>query len=161
VLRISGERSEIDEARRRLAECDALGERTEEGFGRFVLDLDVHEPRASPAVDPAPAVEWRPNPREGVLARVRAFLEAHKGALRGPSASQWQALRVKSELEDVLPLLERLIQNAGRQSGKAWKDVAAPLRDAVAKEQPEQQRFFIDRLARRVVAGLRAQEGGE
>ena len=134
-----------------------FGERTEEGFGRFAVDLDVHTPeyvkRYENVAEDAAKVQSSESQtgetrwQEEVLQMVDAFMkQLGKDCLdpRGkdaPSVSQWQWLRQQvqvcqafdgePEVPSVLAALKRIDDHAGRLSGTAWKNVRENLRQRV------------------------------
>lgn len=103
-----------------LSQHDALGERQDEGFGRFVIDLHPVELDASPLE--LPDIPQRP--LETILARARSLAD-HPGC-RGLSPSQLQAMRAKalacnteSELADVLGSFKKAPERRPR-SAHGW-----------------------------------------
>ncbi len=111
-----------------------LGERTEEGFGRFALNHPAHtlapiSPTAAPANAPPPSA------RERVLAHAfDAFTQMRYNAGTAPpdprtwpSRGQWQQLRHRAEVArsvgQVQNLAEQLASLANLQSGAPWRDV--------------------------------------
>ena len=111
---------------RRLAEHldkrDALGERAEEGYGRFRLDL--HPVRfASPV---ATVADVPCNEEEALARRAWEFADDHPGAYE-PSASQLQALRSRAlackSVEELSSLLEEFQKAPSRRpkGADAWK----------------------------------------
>jgi hypothetical protein len=160
VLRLCGD---VVALRERLRGLSALGERTEEGFGRFRLDLDIHEVNGPVKGEIVSASKSPPdNCREVVLMAVKAFRAAFPKNLtdrEAPSVSQWQALRDRVKAgEDIEQMLTTLIENTARLSGKQWSGHAQDLRTAVLAQPTEEDRvYFLDQLVRRLVVELRSQ----
>lgn len=155
-----------------------LGERTAEGFGRFAVDLDVHQP--SYWIDFAP--EKGPPGRdqglrrsETVLARVLDFFdqltkkEKPASDARGkgmPSVSQWQWLRHRAEVcrdvgqvEDVVLALQ---QHAVRLAGVDWQPLIKKIQEVIGNiTEFEDKRLFLTALAQLAVADARRNRGKE
>lgn len=181
VFRLKGETTAVGAWRTALQQLmqagRSLGERTAEGFGRFVLDLDIHEmaywqdpkPEPGEAADVEPA-DWR----ESVLKVLKDFLSKHgrladpKGDKR-PSPSQWQWLRWKARTAtadgDITKALAELKERGKRLGARAqWAGLANQLAETVESlggdgttSALERRKYFLDELAQAVVAGLRRQ----
>jgi hypothetical protein len=155
-----------------------LGERTLDGFGRFVLDLDFHEKDywASPVPSlSAPGALLQANEREIVLHRVNEFIAANRAELEDgngrprASVSQWQWLRVKArtarDQDDLRRLHQDLAAHAGRLAGrKQWGErlprLLASAESEAAGAMPdnplEARKSFLEELARAMTARARA-----
>lgn len=110
---------------RALFEKGALGERTGEGFGRFVIDVQpIDSDRLATLPGKAKAPEVRRN--EELLAQARVLAGELKK--EGPSLSQLQWLRSQTMAVDTREGLHKLlsdIEQAHRRrpkGGKAWPD---------------------------------------
>ncbi len=111
-----------------LAKIDALGERTEEGFGRFVLNAQpvkgFSEP--SPVTNTPVTTTARQNRNETLLAKAKGLADELNKA-NGPSLSQLQWLRERAlacrDVQDLEKLLEEIktAKNRRPQGGKAWE----------------------------------------
>lgn len=140
----------------------ALGERTAEGFGRFVIDLPVHQQKTWPTGDQLNAsttektqdLPWR----EKVLAQVEKFV---KGSLNegSPSISQWQWIRARAQtandLKDIRGIFNDLDLHAQRLAArKQWGKLPQLLREAVNQvgKEKERQRYLLDQLVQYLVA---------
>lgn len=139
-----------------LATRDALGERTREGFGRFLVEAGAIE-----VPPPEGATAAMPDNRGEVLRRRAKALAAQIPAVPGgPSLSQLQWLRERAlaarDVEDLNKLMEEVKTAPIRrpQGGKRWQNFPIqPLIEAlrtIAAENPdnaarqlEEQRQFI------------------
>ena len=185
VFRLQGEKEALESWRQALAalveQGKGLGERTVEGFGRFVLDLDLHEQRywenapAGEKPEPAGVANWR----DQILKRVLTFLDRHRSRLfdargkSGPTPSQWQWLRngARTATTDrqVEELLANLKDRAARLGSRVqWKGLADALAAEVKEIEGEERvsalrarKAFLDELARVVVAQIRQQRNRE
>jgi CRISPR/Cas system CSM-associated protein Csm3 (group 7 of RAMP superfamily) len=169
-----------DALRQAQQEQAGLGERTADGFGRFVLDLNLHETTYWERLQPTAAAAPEPaedNWRERVLALVKKFVEKpreepeEKGWPR-VSVSQWQWLRTQARLADAEEKLEdlhkELAAHAKRAGGKQWGGLPAALHRAeqeagaaVPDRRLDARRYFLDALARRMTAEARAARAAE
>lgn len=137
-----------------LAGESALGERQDEGFGRFRLDLPLglgpeKEAEADTAATPPPATSPAPpRPKEDLLAKVCALAE-RLGARKLPSRSQWEAVRQSinagATKEQVLGQLKEHAKTIG---GENWRGVIAPVAEALEGLTAGEVRFFVDALVR-------------
>lgn len=152
VFEISG--TGVAKLAERAAKGQWLGERTNEGFGRFRLDAVLPgvtgEAHATRPVVPAADVD-----EESIAATTQAWFNAHKslakpggGSDRRPSLSQWLDLVADLERGDANALTGRL--NPTTAGGKSWKHEDAKaildkLNDGAL--QPKQRalhaRFFV------------------
>lgn len=134
-----------------------LGERVEDGCGRFVLDLDVHRSECwkqwnqelADKLAVKDGVVAPHNIREEALALAEEFWERIGEKL---SVSQWQWLRHKVEVVSDLKGLEDLIQqeipeHGKRLSGRGWKAVQPILKECFSKvkqmSRPEVEKVNI------------------
>ncbi|MCC6135176.1 MAG: hypothetical protein IT491_07345 [Gammaproteobacteria bacterium] len=121
------------ELARALAQRPALGERTAEGFGRFLLNVQPIVKIVRPeGGDDVP----RPNRNEELLSLARDL--SQKISQDGPSLSQLQWLRERAlaaENDGQMNELSQEIENAPKrrlQGGKAWEHFPiSPLRKAL------------------------------
>lgn len=147
--------------RRALTEAPALGERQDEGFGRFRLDLPLGldaeanggKPKEGPGSPQAPA-----RPSEDLLEKVFALADKLRtGTL--PSRSQWEALRQEiaatATPKDQVALIERLENHAKTVGGGSWKSVVKPVKEALQELNANDARFFVDALVRKLRPTLR------
>ncbi len=164
----------------RMAKGRGLGERTEEGFGRFALNHRVHV-TPSPAKDAQgeSAAEKAAAPpdaqQQARLAREQAIelvLQAVKGIKlyeacsdkAFPSRGQWQRLR--HDIEAGKPpdrLIAEIHQHAQTHSGRMWNFGKTKEHPSLIEQidqwrgklrEPDQQRTFLSYLSRWVVARL-------
>jgi hypothetical protein len=184
VVRIGGE---DDVGRQNLAALRAaliaaassrrgLGERTAEGLGRFVVDLDTHRAHYWEQTRgdwTPPLAEARPNRTEEVLDQVMEFLDRReindailgKGAAdaagRTPSVAPWQWLRERGRMLGPGLTREELLEEIREHStklagGATWNGVQGSLKDELELlNDVADQRTFIEHLARGAVALLR------
>ncbi|MBI5331190.1 MAG: hypothetical protein HZB71_11325 [Betaproteobacteria bacterium] len=115
--RISGEGCRVLAAA--LAEKDALGERTHEGLGRFVIDAQPMTQIGAPQAKTAPP---QVNTMEALLGKAQKL--ARLPGASNPSLSQLQSLRNdalacrnEADMENLFGLYERAGKKLG---GKAW-----------------------------------------
>lgn len=143
------------ELRQALAGVAALGERQDEGFGRFRLDLSLglggaNESAVDVAVTPTPAP---PRPSEDILAKVFALTDRLPTA-KLPSRSQWESLREEmaatQNLQDQAAVLQKLKQHAETTGGANWNGVIEPLRQALHGLTPGDVKFFVNALVRKL-----------
>jgi hypothetical protein len=160
-----------------------LGERTADGFGRFVLDLDFHEERYWQADLPgsskalgSPPDNWR----ERVLDRVSRFIDSQKtrendgNKLKKVSVSQWQWLRTRARLavshaslDDLHAELDAHAQRLAAR--KSWGGLTQALKDAdeatgnlfPEARRLEARKYFLEELARAMTARLRVERRTE
>ncbi len=141
----------VQELARMAADGRWLGERTNEGFGRFRLDATL------PGVSEGAAVStdfWSSDqPDESVAATTRSWLEAHRALAdpgtssnRTPSLSQWFDLVVDLEQNPDTALSSR--QNPTTAGGRSWQHPEArKVLDKLAQlPQPERAshaRMFV------------------
>jgi hypothetical protein len=126
----------------------AIGERTDEGYGRFVIGLQPI-PREQLGKPPRKPQTPQPNRNEALLAQAREL--ARQRSTSGPSLSQLQWLRAQAGAVTTQTQLETLlteIEQAPRrrpQGGKAWEHFPhQPLRRALAGCQTlDEQRRLI------------------
>jgi hypothetical protein len=164
----------------REAKGQGLGERQEEGFGRFVLNHQAHRQPATGQVQAqgsshqptADESERRRAERENAIARVLDAVEQLRMAevCQGkafPSRSQWQRLRHDVEVikkqEELDNLIGTLSSHAGTLSGKMWSCLCPPRNGKPLIEELDRhrkigslaaQRTFLMYFARWVVAQL-------
>src|SRR5690606_14249373 len=112
-----------------------LGERSAEGFGRFAVDLDVHDPDCWPSqIESKIDVKddsVSESPMETILARVERFCERHSSQLRTLTPSQLNWLRMRamgeSSVEEVIHELEDRCER--KVVSDKWKPIIPTLRD--------------------------------
>ncbi len=188
ALLIQGEQEAVSQLFRRLAAVESagkgLGERQEEGFGRFALDHPMHRRPAPTATGTkvlqargeglrtaqTPEAEDR-RQRERALRTVLAAVEAMRlselsGRKDFPSRNQWQWLRHCAEVArnqaDLDGLFTHLRDHASKLSGRMW---ACPCPDGRSLWQAMQgacceagdfasQRLFLVYLCRWIVGRL-------
>jgi hypothetical protein len=157
-----------------------LGDRTVEGFGRFVLDLDVHDPSywdKPVTMLPPPVEALGYNWREVVLATVELFVQQNAGRLATLSATQWQWLRSRARgltsaegLDKLLADLPQLTDRLGAR--ERWHPLLPSLVESVRRAglslDPQMRwragSFFLDALVQEAIARLRQArewEGGK
>jgi len=138
-----------------LATRDALGERTREGFGRFLVEAGAIE------VVPHQGVSSEtPTKRGEVLRRRAKALADDINAGQGPSLSQLQWLRERAlaarDIEDLRKLMEEVKTAPARrpQGGKRWQNfpiqrlnealrtIETENPDNAARQLKEQQQFI-------------------
>ena len=146
----------------------ALGERVADGFGCFVLDLDMHRPDywkataetpTEPDAGQQPAARWR----ETVLQQVIEFTQKPRVDPRGkngPSVTQWQWLRhqaeVASDEKGLQQLLGDLKEHAGRLAGAQWEGHIDEIEQQLAKLSAfTHKQLFLTALAQLEVARAR------
>jgi hypothetical protein len=141
--------------RQALATVPSLGERQDEGFGRFRLDLPLAlgAPAPGPETDTGPASSPTPsrapsNRREDLLGAV-CELAARLGSRKLPSRSQWEALRGDSKAAaNPQALILELKKHAETTGGASWKGVVEPIGLALQGLTPGEARDFLDALVR-------------
>lgn len=112
--------------RERLQSITALGELHEEGFGRFVLDLDLHLDSAAKHRTPAGPKTYL-SKEERLCREARELAETALGMNKLPSRSQWADFRSEvlaacnqTELSNVF---ENIRQSADKLGGRPWKEL--------------------------------------
>lgn len=145
------------DVRRWLLESRALGERTGEGLGRFVLDPDLREE----VVGRPPEPEKEPDDREQTL----RWAKGQRLPADGPSLSQWwdlrDALRRSESGGEAASLIDEL-QSGRRLGGKAWTQVDKPLQALrqEAEADPARAAEKVEALARWLRVSLRKEGAG-
>ena len=136
------------ELAKKLLKKEALGERTQEGFGRFLID-------AQPVVLPPLVKKSEPvliqNRSEALFRTARELAGKIKG--KHPSVSQLQGLRERAlaaeNLEQLKAILDEIETAPDRrlQGGKAWSDFPVQgLREALGNVQnPDKKEEFDER----------------
>ena len=132
---IKGNGAEIEELREALAgrikTRQWLGERTREGFGRFLLDFnpapDLNNPIESGGPGDADADSSKNDHiarTEAVLRKSRELADSLKKAKDGPSKSQWRYLQSRAKAaknnKEIKRLLGEIKENSKKSSGKPW-----------------------------------------
>ncbi|MFM9966015.1 MAG: RAMP superfamily CRISPR-associated protein [Planctomycetaceae bacterium] len=143
------------------AASGGLGERTEEGFGRFFLNSPAHR---SPTVattrtaPPEPSVtSAREMAIDAVLSAVREMNLDRAVGLKGfPARSQWQWLRHEAEVPSKQPkaIVDEIVTAAKKLSGANWKhEVPNPDPNLVENGHKKKNaslvqclRFYIDKF---------------
>jgi hypothetical protein len=164
----------LQELFKTLAQLEAqglgLGERQEEGFGRFALNHAAHQPRvvsSGPAARVSQAGPAAAMP-EATIERVLTFVEMaglEKRCRRRdfPSRSQWQWLRHEAEARTTADGLARLLDEvdeaADRLGGRRWATPVGATRRPLHKWMRDEccgtltePRTFLIYLARWVAA---------
>jgi hypothetical protein len=151
ALRIEGDVSEL---REKLKGLPALGDRRDEGLGRFRIDFDPLSAPGASASSP-PAVPQAEENRADTLLRDSRKLAQELLAKEGklPSDSQWQALRQgvrqASSLQELTDLMQWLEEHQHTKGGSAWQGVVADLRSGLAAYADyTDQAGFLDGLIR-------------
>ncbi len=150
----------------KASERGGLGERVAEGFGRFVVDLDLHDAAYWIGEKPAEELPFTTRPvdwRENVLEEVEKFMEGRKlydqRGKSNPTVTQWQWLRNRARAADEVQLaavFDELEKHAKKLSGAKWDQLPKELREKVNKlTDHKQKQFFLDHLAQAVVAQMR------
>jgi hypothetical protein len=86
TLQVTG--TKVAELRQHLTTKPALGERTQEGFGRFRLDfIPIFETPQSGSP------QFTENPEESLFAKAQKSFDEIKDHKKWPKLAQWQALR--------------------------------------------------------------------
>lgn len=142
----------LHKLRQRYVDGAWLGERTQEGFGRFRLDQALPGVSAETSSKSATQSVLSDAPEEAIAAITQAWFKAHSGLAksdsgtnRKPSLSQWQ---------DLVADLQRNTDNAINQrlhpttaGGKSWadQDAKAVLQklDALAAKRAEHAEMFV------------------
>ena len=134
-----------------------LGERTAEGFGRFTVNLNLHQPswweKLPQVVSQAHLPRSSPKPppqldEENVLERVFE----HKKKVGALNANQWQFLRHQAELcrnqEELDALYDKLLEHSRRISGSPWQSVLQDLQKATRQLHSfREKQLFLMALA--------------
>ena len=134
----------------------ALGERTEEGLGRFVLDLELREEIVEQ--------QREPRGRQDHKERTLAWARRQRIPADGPSLSQWwdlrDTLRRSASPQDATRLITEL-KSGKRLGGKAWTKVEKPLEEILrtAKKAPARAADQVEALARWLRVSRRKGEG--
>ena len=136
-----------------LSTMNELGERTQEGCGRFAIDLQPINHLVRPDGQKSKA---QPNPGEEILLAVERIAEDKHATDPSPSQLQWlrnSALAATSEAQ-LHELLEKIKAIAGRRpkGGGAWKDFP---HDALRREVDrlsnlDEKRHLISQLVQRL-----------
>lgn len=144
-ISVSGDPEGVAKLRSSLNARDALGERLEEGLGRFVLDLDLGVQRGALPTEPIDSRD--PCLRTEEVARFAWWLyQEYRSAFEAPSRSQLSSLRVALEglppdagPEVVGGLRQRLEAVAAEtRAGKAFEPMAradGPIAQLKAKRE--------------------------
>ncbi|MCR4412724.1 MAG: hypothetical protein NUV77_09900 [Thermoguttaceae bacterium] len=142
---VTGPEKEVSRLFDHLASLEALGrglgERQEEGFGRFALNHSAHRRPAVPPeratrrsvdspllAEPITADPHRPVREDAIAAAVKAVEELKLLGLchqkNFPSRSQWQWLRHRAEVaqkaEDLDALFKKLEMHSKKLGGRMW-----------------------------------------
>ncbi|MBF0548472.1 MAG: hypothetical protein HQM08_28815 [Candidatus Riflebacteria bacterium] len=145
-----------------------LGERQEEGYGRFVLNHKFHNfQKVENSVDHSDQVVQSNLPNEAVLKKVLEYVKTPNfeklyspSKEKLPSRSQWQAFRhgmeAAKEMADIEKIFEKLMKSSDHIGGKPWKEKPLfnkPLITALSEKRTNvgdfvQQRLFFIHLAR-------------
>jgi len=120
----------------------ALGERQEEGFGRFVLDMDFSVVTtcstrpAMPEILPLDAAE------EQRLAQAQGIVNAHKTVFDKLSVTQWQWLRqmTRSPGMEWSDILDQILGHTEKRAGAAWRPVVEKLKTALPRISEDKQK---------------------
>ena len=113
-----------------LARLPALGERTHEGYGRFVINFTPFGGQTPANVMLPPAIE---RPDEAILAIAKSLADTLHEKQK-PSRSQLGWLRgVAESNEPPAKIIARIRAAEDKQGGKAWK----PFRDNLLKEMEQ------------------------
>ena len=166
-----------------------LGERIAEGFGQFLVDLDVHRHQywsrvAEPQAEKSEALKevsevWQ----EAVLAKVLAFenqIQVDPRSKNAPSVTQWQWLRHQAEaastvsqpvapeteeelrLQNLGRLLDDLAAHADTLSGAQWKGLVDKIRAAIDEfSEFKHKQLFLTAMAQSAVAKARRERKAE
>lgn len=153
VFKFTGPAAVVDSVRKALAGLPAIGERTNEGHGQFVVDLGIHSgpqmPQMQRCQPPVVEVSWR----EAILEKVRAFVDNNQQIGKSISRSQWQWLRHQasatghnSSIDDAIwkPLGFHVATRAG---GNTWGNMLPVLKSETNRlNPPEHARYFLERV---------------
>jgi hypothetical protein len=179
-LQIKGEG--VDKLREKLLAVPnfALGERTEEGFGRFRLDFEPKfEAKQNTPEEPKTSVTKKPNEEERIYQlALDAFKELPENKDSFPALGQWQALRFhKDEEKSLLKLIDAyksvLKEKQQKNNNITWLKEFYPVGETDKKEwlewlvaklkhelnNDDEQRVFYRALLAKVRLKLRKKEG--
>ncbi len=146
-----------------------LGERIADGFGQFVVDLDIHRPEywgsrpwktaAGPGTTSTPSESWQEEVLEQVL-RFQKQIQVDPRGKSAPSVTQWQWLRHQAEVattaEQLTSVLHELKQRADSLSGAQWKGHIEKIERAVnGLQRLEEKKLFLTALAQAATAQAR------
>ena len=141
-LTLSGPAEEIEKLRQKLLACPSLGERTHEGFGRFLVDFDLSKKGETNSAEKPFEVSHGDE-----IYALAASLELKAS---GPSASQWMDfvnLVRDAKTEQMLDLnIAKLKEHSERKSGKAWKPILEILAAAIRDLHGHEDRLLFARL---------------
>ena len=182
-------RAKLRDLFKRLAQVEAdgrgIGERPEDGFGRFMLNHPVHAGQTDSNQDVTAkklsskkhterdVERQRRHEREEILKNVlkstkdfgmAELCKRKQGFPKDfPSRSQWQWLRHQVEVEaNIKGLLERIERHSEQLSGKMWAcklpGCRTSLIESLSQVPSEQPRTFLIHLCRWVVAQLDEQQ---
>jgi len=133
----------VDELRKALLGREALGERQEEGFGRFELD-PVFVWAAAPASE-----EAAPRSKaERLASRAEEICQQYLEDFKKLSATQWQWLRQLARHRQWEEMASQIEARAQRRSNEPWLKVLGALK----KEPLEDRRRLAGGIVRVMIA---------
>jgi len=145
--------------RQALAGVPGLGERQDEGFGRFRLDLPLGlgAEKVSEEDTAATSPQAPPRPDEDILEKVFELAEK-LCAKKLPSRSQWEALRQEIAATTTRATQDQAIQrlrvHAKTTGGENWQGVVKPIEEALLDLTSGEVKFFVDALVRKLRPAL-------
>jgi hypothetical protein len=125
-----------------------LGERNEIGLGRFRLDLE-EQPPGFPLIElPKRSTMESDGTREAMLERAHRIAEKiRKG--KGPSRSQWFALRADMRNQKTMDEIKGIIKGLGEpRGGQAWREIASELHSISNCNSKDEACKLVDALVR-------------
>ncbi|HOB52817.1 MAG TPA: hypothetical protein PK176_11150 [Acidobacteriota bacterium] len=132
-----------DELRKALLAQEALGERQEEGFGRFELD-----PVFVWAVAPASEEAAPRSQAERLAKRAEEICKQYTEDFKKLSATQWQWLRQLARHRQWEEIASQIEARAQRRSNEPWRKVL----EALKKERPEDRQRLAGGIVRVMIA---------